>query len=595
MSSTLRRQLVAASALVVTVVVVGLLAAELAVGGATAVAGRRPIQVSPPPAFEPPPGASYARWSLPAIGGRAPSFPYLPGDDREGSRSVGDVTHGYLVDSRAVPQPHPGLTFLEVQYERGLVYTSQSMLDILEGAAAHVREYYPELPIYLGNLGSRGGGDIPYSVSHNSGRDADLAFYLVDAGGTPTVPDDLVALDSEGRATGQFGTVRFDTARNWRLVEGVVRAADERLQWIFVSRPLKRRLLEHAARVGAPGWIRRRARRVLHQPTGSLPHDDHFHLRLYCSRRDRRSGCVDDPPFWPWYERGGARERARAEATEALSSEREGVRLAGVRRLDVLRADGRASAIVERLEDESPRVRAAAARALGEMEREVAALATALEGESHPRVFADLAAALGSIGGPRAVDALAGALDAEARLDGPGPASSTDARIAVASALRATESVRAVEPLIGALETPSVDLRRSAARALRFLTNRALLDGWQSAGAVDGKRARERWRQWYREHSGETRRTWLLEGFRRAGYAVDGTTPSDVWPLCRAVDAAPHLSYNAQRLLMAISGRHPDSLAWPRDAAAYYWRHLFAEHPDEYGVPPVPADLQLKE
>ena len=36
-----------------------------------------------------------------------------------------------------------------------------------------------------------------------------------------------------------------------------------------------------------------RASYVLHQPSDSQPHDDHMHIRIYCSPNDRSLGCLD--------------------------------------------------------------------------------------------------------------------------------------------------------------------------------------------------------------------------------------------------------------------------------------------------------------
>ena len=34
------------------------------------------------------------------------------------------------------------------------------------------------------------------------------------------------------------------------------------------------------------------------QPSDSSPHDDHFHVRLYCAPDDLPYGCADRPPIW---------------------------------------------------------------------------------------------------------------------------------------------------------------------------------------------------------------------------------------------------------------------------------------------------------
>ncbi|MBW2278999.1 MAG: hypothetical protein JRF63_16020, partial [Deltaproteobacteria bacterium] len=43
-----------------------------------------------------------------------------------------------------------------------------------------------------------------------------------------------------------------------------------------------------------------RAAKVLHQPSDGYPHDDHFHVRIYCPRATNGQLCRDRGPAWPW-------------------------------------------------------------------------------------------------------------------------------------------------------------------------------------------------------------------------------------------------------------------------------------------------------
>ena len=53
----------------------------------------------------------------------------------------------------------------------------------------------------------------------------------------------------------------------------------------------------HAEEIGEPPELIARARRALHQPGDSARHDDHMHVRVYCSEADRAYGCVDMGPM----------------------------------------------------------------------------------------------------------------------------------------------------------------------------------------------------------------------------------------------------------------------------------------------------------
>jgi penicillin-insensitive murein endopeptidase len=72
------------------------------------------------------------------------------------------------------------------------------------------------------------------------------------------------------------------------------------VQWIFVSAGVKARLLRYAMAEERDPRAIMRAAYALHQPTNASPHDDHFHVRVYCTPRELAGGCVNTGPMWPW-------------------------------------------------------------------------------------------------------------------------------------------------------------------------------------------------------------------------------------------------------------------------------------------------------
>ena len=46
----------------------------------------------------------------------------------------------------------------------------------------------------------------------------------------------------------------------------------------------------------------RRVDWILRQPADAAPHDDHFHVRVFCEDPDRLEGCLDRAPFWEYHE-----------------------------------------------------------------------------------------------------------------------------------------------------------------------------------------------------------------------------------------------------------------------------------------------------
>jgi len=168
----------------------------------------------------------------------------------------------------------------------------RELVDAIDRAAKEVRKRYPDAVLGVGHLSRKDGGEIDRHHSHESGRDADLAFYLVDVAGRPVARDRFLTILPNGVATAD-SHLRFDDGRNWALVSALVTDPHARVTHIFVVNHLRTRLLAYAARVGAPGWLRGRVAEVLMQPHHALPHDDHFHVRVGCPAASE--GCIE----WP--------------------------------------------------------------------------------------------------------------------------------------------------------------------------------------------------------------------------------------------------------------------------------------------------------
>jgi len=195
---------------------------------------------------------------------------------------------------------------------RGLVWGTPSLVGLLAQVEDAFHAAHPGLRFVVGNVSRRAGGEIPWSVSHQAGRDADLGLILVDERGRQHLPLPLVAIRGEGAhaLTGLAGgrRVRFDVPANWTIARGLV--LDPRLPWVFVSTSLKEAMLAYARAQGEDPSILIRAEFVLRQPLASSPHDDHFHVRVYCDEASRYAGCLDTAPYWAWSD-------GRSEAFEA--------------------------------------------------------------------------------------------------------------------------------------------------------------------------------------------------------------------------------------------------------------------------------------
>ena len=519
---------------------------------------------------------------MPRWASTQPPFLWLPSEDIERSRSIGTVSDGWLINAVEIPQPHDHLRRIESHQARQLDFATQEMIDLIEAAAKHVADEYPGSVLYLGNFGADGGGDIPFSVSHNSGRDGDLAFYMLDAAGKPATPDDLHSFDGKGRARVNGKTFTFDAARNWALIEGLIENASGQIQFIFVSRPLRKMLLAQAKKSKADAQTMAYAEEILIQPGGALPHNDHFHVRLYCAKEDVESGCINGGSQNSLFDDHESARLAKVNAARKLLSDADAdVRLAAVHRLALLRARDAGGALAARLEDEDRRVRSATVRALSELGTQEKAVAQRLTADSDPYVLAETVWALGDFGTASATEHLTGALRSPRPLvfdDG----SSTDLRTLVADALSVAESKRPVEALIKVTKEEDQDLRLRANRALKMLTN-------ADPAARPKATLHDAWKQWWVKHKKKSRDAWLLDGFRRFG--VKKLSLRYVWELTAPVLEDDHLSYNAQRVLMRLAKRDAPSLEWPKSDANFYWRRWFERRCPRLGCPKVPKGL----
>lgn len=222
------------------------------------------------------------------------------------STSIGGPSGGSLEGGVPFPARAPGIIRNPRRLNPGGHYGTVEMIQTLIRAAAVVEEAMPGgHPVVVNDLSFREGGPIPHHGSHQSGRDVDVLFYLLDREGEPR-PAKGVPLDPRGRGwdfddladpeDDKF--VKIDAKRTWRYLQALVEQEDSRLQRIFVAEHLRTILMNEARRAKAPRAARRRVGLLTCQP-GS-PHDDHFHFRFFCTTEDLQQGCEDSLPLYPW-------------------------------------------------------------------------------------------------------------------------------------------------------------------------------------------------------------------------------------------------------------------------------------------------------
>ncbi len=220
------------------------------------------------------------------------------------STSLRNPNDGALEGGVPLPLRASGLVFNPTRdptHRHGTVEVVQALVR----AAGIVAEELGGQPVFVNDLSLPRGGPIPRHSSHQSGRDVDVFFYLLDEAGTPATPVGAF-LDPTGHGVDfknlQDGSddvaLRLDVPRTWRFVQGLIEDQEAHLQRIFVAEHLRALLLAHAKTTGASPSTVQRFSEMTCQP--SYPHDDHFHFRFFCTAEDIAHGCRDGEPIYPW-------------------------------------------------------------------------------------------------------------------------------------------------------------------------------------------------------------------------------------------------------------------------------------------------------
>ena len=206
-------------------------------------------------------------------------------------RSVGSPTAGHLVGGAHL-ESAPYLRVMPADQAGDVRWGLGSLVGMVHRAAQRVRHAFPGAVLNVGHLSKREGGNLEQHASHESGRDVDLPFYVEDSRGRQLFAEHMVPFRGDGTSAVWPGA-KFDDAKNWALVAAVLDDPAARVTHIFVSSPLRQRLLAFAARAGVPEGLRTRAAFAMVQPHGTLPHDDHFHVRIACP--SGMNGCIENP------------------------------------------------------------------------------------------------------------------------------------------------------------------------------------------------------------------------------------------------------------------------------------------------------------
>jgi penicillin-insensitive murein endopeptidase len=215
--------------------------------------------------------------------------------------TVGVPNRGVLTDSEELPVRGPG--FVRYRPQSTHYFGSPRLVRALKSAAASVATLAPGgAPLSIGDLSAKTGGRIPGHDSHRSGRDVDLLFLVTTPAGASLPSPGFVRFEGDGlaRVDGTPDYVRIDVDREWLMLRSLLTSPEIGVQFMFVCHEIEALLIDHARALGEPDALVLQAETVMMEPSDSLRHDDHVHLRIACSPEEAVAGCSGGGPRWQW-------------------------------------------------------------------------------------------------------------------------------------------------------------------------------------------------------------------------------------------------------------------------------------------------------
>lgn len=188
---------------------------------------------------------------------------------REAPELLGTISVGFADRGRVINAVHMPKDAAWMCQRPDLAWGTKETVDGLAAAFRAVRAQFPSSgPARLSHIGAKEGGWLRPHRSHQSGRDADVAFFYRN--------DRLVFHGRRDNA--------MDPARNWALLKSLVTLAD--VQVILVDRGIQKVLRDYALGAGEDqAWVDR----LFHGGAHALVqhakhHKDHFHVRFFAPR-----------------------------------------------------------------------------------------------------------------------------------------------------------------------------------------------------------------------------------------------------------------------------------------------------------------------
>jgi penicillin-insensitive murein endopeptidase len=179
-----------------------------------------------------------------------------------GSMSVGNPNAGLLVNGHQAQKSD-----FYAPIAGGTAWGTEETLAYLDAALKKVHAKIPDTPaLALGDISAQAGGPISPHLSHQSGRDVDIAYFYL----------------GEQRWYRRGNATNLDLERNWTFVRALVTETDVEL--IFMDNSIQALLRDYAVSIGEDrSWVdglfgRGGERAIIRYARG---HATHVHVRFY--------------------------------------------------------------------------------------------------------------------------------------------------------------------------------------------------------------------------------------------------------------------------------------------------------------------------
>ena len=223
----------------------------------------------------------------------------------KGAQSIGAPNAGHLAGAMLLK----GSRTLK-QKEGSHSWALPELVRLLQRASVKIAKKHKSSVMLVGDLSGRTGGFLERHGSHQSGRDADVGLYVINSKGKPVNVRHFVAFDSSGKGR-ELPWANFDEVRNWDLVEALLQDDKANVRYLFISTPLRAKLLAQAVKKHASKELIARAAAAMMSPPEADMHDDHIHVRIGCPE-SMRGVCIEEAMGRVAVGDGGPAKGARA-------------------------------------------------------------------------------------------------------------------------------------------------------------------------------------------------------------------------------------------------------------------------------------------